>query len=79
MVALYKKTTTGEIFAVKFAPLNEIGNSLLSEQLFMKEHCPKLTHSPRYIYHSAINGRRFIIMQNLDHDLDDYIMNIEPG
>ena len=47
----------------------------------MKEFCKaeKLTQAPKFIKSSSVAGRRFLIMEFLPYDVDEYIIRIEAG
>jgi len=66
--------------AVKFDQPGQ--NRILNECLFMRNFCQdgmKLPCSPRYELHNVQLGRRHLIMQYLDEDLEDYICRHPKG
>jgi hypothetical protein len=63
---------------VKFDPQGE--QHILNECLFMKNHCNGLKFSaPRYVIHNTQNSRRYLVMQFLEYDLEDYICSFPAG
>ena len=74
-VCLYQHKLTKQHFAVKFDPKDNKNSNVLTECLFLKEHSVKLTRIPKYILHSTIKSRRYLIMEYLDSSLEEYIVS----
>jgi hypothetical protein len=61
------------MWAIKFDPIGQIDSTLLSESLFLKKYSPENDRLPRYKTHGKFEGRRYLIMENLEHSLEEYI------
>jgi hypothetical protein len=80
-VCLYAEVVNGELWAIKFDPIGQIDSSLLTESTFLKNHSAGNDRLPKYKYHGKLNGRRYLIMENLEHSIEEYIelKKKEPG
>ena len=72
-VYLYAEFATGELWAIKFDPIGQIDSSLLTESTFLKNYSAGNDRLPRYKNHGKLNGRRYLIMENLEHSIEEYI------
>lgn len=82
MVGLYRhKDDPNDLYAIKFDPVG--AQNILSECLFMRNFVSKgkhlLTRAPSYTLHNVTGGRRHLIMQYLEDDLDDYLCKVPQG
>ena len=64
-VCLYAEVVNGELWAIKFDPIGQIDSSLLTESTFLKNNSSGNDRLPKYKYHGKIDGRRYLIMENL--------------
>ena len=62
VVALYKQTQSGKLFAVKLELRSS--STMLAEALFLKDAqgCDRI---PEYVHHATIKGKKFFIMEYL--------------
>lgn len=74
IVGQYTCKEEGTKYAVKFETATEVGSNLLTESLFMKNYGSQLTQAPKYVNHSIIEGRRYLIMELMDHNLEEHII-----
>ena len=76
------KQLTGSKYAVKFEPVDQKG-SLLNECLTLRKLCMHnkkvLRRTPSYYLHNTNNGRRYVIMDYLESQVDDYIASFKAG
>jgi hypothetical protein len=80
-VYLYAEVANGELWAIKFDPIGTIDSSLLTESTFLKNYSAGNDRLPKYKYHGKLNGRRYLIMENLENSIEEYIelKKKEPG
>jgi predicted Ser/Thr protein kinase len=69
VVCLYEEVATGLMWAIKFDPKGQADSTLLTESTFLKIYSPEKDRLPKYKTHGKIEGRRFLIMENLEHSL----------
>jgi hypothetical protein len=80
-VYLYAEVPHNELWAIKFDPIGTKDSSLLTESTFLKNYSAGNDRLPRYKNHGKLNGRRYLIMENLEHSIEEYIemKKKEPG
>ncbi len=78
-VCLYTRVKDNTPVAVKFDGTGQ--NQILNECLFMRNNCDgyKLPCAPKYDQHNVQGGRRHLIMQYLEKDLEDFICEFPKG
>jgi hypothetical protein len=69
------------MWAIKFDPIGQLDSTLLSESTFLKKNSSEYDRLPRYKTHGKFEGRRYLIMENLEHSVEEYIelKKKEPG
>lgn len=72
-VCLYAEVANGEFWAIKFDPIGQKDSSLLTESTFLKINSAGKDRLPKYKEHGKLNGRRYLIMEHLEHSIEEYI------
>lgn len=78
---LYSEVANDDLWAIKFDPIGQKESSLLTESTFLKNYSAGNDLLPKYKNHGRLNGRRYLIMENLEHSIEEYIelKKKEPG
>ena len=72
-VCLYAEVLNGELWAIKFDPVGHIDSTLIRESRFIKNYSGENDRLPKYKDHGKQDGRRYLIMENLEHSIEEYI------